>query len=655
MRRVLVGTAGHIDHGKSALVRALTGTDPDRLPEEKARGITIDLGFAHASWDETTFSFVDVPGHEKFVRTMVAGAQGVDLVLFAVASDDSVMPQTKEHLDILKLLRVSTGVIARTKCDLVDGETGALVEEEIRALVKGSFLADAPIVACSALTGEGLDALRKELLAAARRVVREDRSRKAPRLFLDRAFTMRGFGPVVTGTLDAGRIAAEDALTLLPEGLDVRVRRVEVHGEERREAFTGERTSLNLAGVDRSQLKRGQALVPKGALPASSVLTAEVAILPGLDAPLPDGVRVRVHLGTADVAGRLGLVLAGPAGRADAGEPAGRAVTGPTIRAFAPGETAFAQIFLESKVAARPGDRFILRRPSPAATLGGGRVLDAGRPRLKRRAGADAALVSILSILSLGDEQALADLFLLEAGPAGLSAAHLGARLGIVSAAAANHLEALAGSGRALKITPALFAHSSVASDLAARAAALFTERRKAATGAVALGKGEFLARLAKGVSPAAADGWLATLAAGKTIALEGDRVVPPGAKAADLSGDAASYAAKLEDLYRKAGFEPPKGFDAAKVLGTKPQVVDGLVSHLVKSGLLVRLSPDLVVHRDVAAAAEAKLEGVKGQTLAVAGFRDLLGLTRKTLIPLLEYFDSRKKTRRLGDLRKVE
>jgi selenocysteine-specific elongation factor len=647
MRRVLVGTAGHIDHGKSALVRALTGTDPDRLPEEKARGITIDLGFAHAAWDGTTFSFVDVPGHEKFVRTMVAGAQGVDLVLFVVASDDSVMPQTKEHLDILKLLRVSTGVIARTKSDLVDAETGSLVEEEIRALVKGSFLKDAPIVACSAVTGEGLDALRKELLAAAGRVVREDRSRKVPRLFLDRAFTMKGFGPVVTGTLDAGRIAAEDALTLLPDGLDVRVRRVEVHGEERREAFTGERTSLNLAGVDRSHLKRGQALVPRGALTASSVLTAEVAILPGLDAPLPDGVRVRVHLGTADVAGRLSLVLAGPAGRAD--------TEGPTGRAFAPGEMAFAQIFLETPVAARPGDRFILRRPSPAATLGGGRVLDAGRPRLKRRAGPDAALASTLSILSLGDEQALADLFLLEAGPAGLSAARLGARLGIVSAAAANLLEALANGGRALKIAPALFAHASVASVLAARAAALFGERRKAGSAAIALGKGEFLARLAKGVSPAAADGWLATLAAGRTIALEGDRVVPPGAKAADLSGEAASFAAKLEELYRKAGFEPPKGLDAAKVLGTKPQVVDGLVSHLVKSGLLVRLSPELVVHRDVAAAAEAKLERVKGQTLAVAGFRDLLGLTRKTLIPLLEYFDSRKKTRRVGDLRKVD
>ena len=511
--------------------------------------------------------------------------------------------------------------------------------------MKGSFLSDAPIVACSAVTGAGLDALKAELLAAARRVVREDRSRKVPRLFLDRAFTMRGFGPVVTGTLDAGRIAAEDVLTLLPEGRDARVRRVEVHGAERREAFTGERTSLNLAGVERADLRRGQALVPKGALEASWVLTAEVAVLPSVEAPLADGTRVRVHLGTADVAGRL--VVPGPAAvRHDDGSPAYPAFD------FAPGETAFAQLLLEEPVAARSGDRFIVRRPSPAETLGGGRVLDTGRPRMKRRAAADGAL---FTVLASGDENSLADLFLLEAGPAGLTSARLGLRLGIVSAAAANLLESLLASGRSLRIAPALFAHSSVASALATRASALFAERRKAGSAALALGKGEFLARLAKGLSPAAADGWLATLAAGRTIALEGDRVVPPGARAADLSSEAASFAARLEDLYLEAGFDPPKHAAAAKTLGTKPQVVDGLVSHLVKSGLLVRLSPDLVVHRSVAASAEAKLESVKGQTLAVAGFRDLLGLTRKTLIPLLEYFDSRKLTHRVGDLRKVE
>jgi selenocysteine-specific elongation factor len=637
MRRVLVGTAGHIDHGKSALVRALTGTDPDRLPEEKARGITIDLGFAHAEWDDTTFSFVDVPGHEKFVRTMVAGAQGVDLVLLAVASDDSVMPQTREHLDILKLLHLSTGVVARTKSDLVDAETGALVEAEIRALMKGSFLANASIVPVSAVTGEGLSALRRALTEAARRVAREDRSRRTARVFLDRAFTMKGFGPVVTGTLDGGRLAPEDLLTLFPEGLDVRVRRLEVHGEERAHAQAGERTSLNLAGVERAALRRGQALVARGGLEPSSVLTAEVTWLPSVGAAVEDGARLRVHLGTADVAGRVHRL----------------ALQTSEDRAFVSGSNGFAQITLESPLPARPGDRFVLRRPSPVETVGGGRVLDAGRPRLKRRSGAK--VDRILSVLARGDEKDLADLFLLEAGPAGLTAARLGPRLGVPASSAASLLDALSSSGKALRIAPALYAHAGVAVSLAERVTAAFAERKKSGSASVSLAKSEFAERIGKALSPAAVDGWIAVLAASKKLAVDGDRIVPPGAKAADLAGDSASFAAKIAESYRKALFEPPRLSDLATAVGTKPAVVEGLVSHLVKSGILVRLSPDLVVHRDVAAAAEKKLETVRGQTLSVAGFRDLIGLTRKTLIPLLEYFDAKKLTRRSGDVRKVE
>jgi selenocysteine-specific elongation factor len=637
MRRVLVGTAGHIDHGKSALVRALTGTDPDRLPEEKARGITIDLGFAHAEWDDTTFSFVDVPGHEKFVRTMVAGAQGVDLVLLAVASDDSVMPQTREHLDILKLLHLSTGVVARTKSDLVDAETGALVEAEIRALVKGSFLANASIVPVSAVTGEGLSALRRALTEAARRVVREDRSRRTARVFLDRAFTMKGFGPVVTGTLDGGRLAPEDLLTLFPEGLDVRVRRLEVHGEERTHAQAGERTSLNLAGVERASLRRGQALVVRGGLEPTSVLTVEVTWLPSVAAAVEDGARLRVHLGTADVAGRVHRL----------------ALQTSEDRAFVSGSNGFAQITLESPLPARLGDRFVLRRPSPVETVGGGRVLDAGRPRLKRRSGAE--VDRILSVLARGDEKDLADLFLLEAGPAGLTAARLGPRLGVPASSAASLLDALSSSGKALRIAPALYAHAGVAASLAERVTAAFAERKKSGSASVSFAKSEFAERIGKALSPAAVDGWIAVLAASKKLAVDGDRIVPPGAKAADLAGDSASFAAKIAESYRKALFEPPRLSDLATAVGTKPAVVEGLVSHLVKSGILVRLSPDLVVHRDVAAAAEKKLETVRGQTLSVAGFRDLIGLTRKTLIPLLEYFDAKKLTRRSGDVRKVE
>ncbi len=639
-RRILVGTAGHIDHGKSALVKALTGTDPDRLPEEKERGITIDLGFAHAAWDGIVFSFVDVPGHEKFVRTMVAGAQGVDLALFAVASDDSVMPQTREHLAILRLLGVGSGVVARTKSDLVDEATGALVEEEIRDLVRGTFLESAPVVAVSAVTGAGIPGLKAALTQAALRVDRSARENRPTRLFVDRAFTVRGFGPVVTGTLDGGRIAADDRLTLLPEGREVRVRRVEVHGEERKEAFAGQRTSLNLAGVERADLRRGQVLVPKDALLPSGILTAEVSLLPEVAEPLADGARLRVHHGTAEVGAKLRL-LPGPSGTLPGD--------------LAPGATCFAQLLLEGPLPARPGDRFILRRPSPVETLGGGRVLDAGRPRIRRKEFGTAGLSAALGILAAPDPARLADLLLREAGAAGLTARALGLRLGVSEVEAAGRLEALAASGMALRLPTGPHAHASVAESVARRAERLFGEREKSGTATLSFTRGEFLEKLGRGLPREAAEGWLGLLLAAGKLTAAGDRVSPPGAAASGLSEGAEGFAGRIEEEFRTAGWAPPRSTDLAASLRTKVAVVDGLAGHLLKSGALVRISPDLVVHRDVLAAAERKLASVKGQTLSVAGFRDLWGLTRKTLIPLLEYLDGKKKTRRVGDLRKVE
>jgi selenocysteine-specific elongation factor len=638
MRRFLIGTAGHIDHGKSALVKALTGTDPDRLPEEKARGITIDLGFAHATWNDTVFSFVDVPGHEKFVRTMVAGAQGIDVVLLAVASDDSVMPQTREHLDIVGLLGITAGVIARTKSDLVDAETGALVEDEIRALVKGSFLEKVPLVAVSSVTLQGLDELKKALTAASRLVSRSGHEKRVTRLSLDRAFTMKGFGPVVTGTLDGGTIAVDDHLTLFPQGRDVRVRRIEVHGEERRQAFAGERTSLNLAGVERAELRRGQTLVARGALAPTSVLTVELTLLPSIASALPDGGRVRVHHGTADVGARLARIRV----------PGARGEDGP----FLAGATVFAQVSLETPLAARLGDRFILRRPSPVETLGGGRILDTGRPKIRRPA---ADTPDILAVLARGDEAACAALFLREAGEAGLTAARLGQRLGIPAPLAQQRLDSLVSAGAALKIAPALYAHATATSSVAVRTAALFAERKKSGEASLSFSRSEFLEKLGRALPAASAEGWLATLQAGGRIVLEGDRVVEPGRRATDLSAGAAGFAARIAEAWRRAGFEPPKSADLGASLGTKPAVVEGLVAHLLKSGVFVRISPDLVVHKETADAAARKLEPVRGQTLTVGAFRDLLGLTRKTLIPLLEYFDAKKLTRRIGDSRRVE
>lgn len=639
MNRILVGTAGHIDHGKSALVKALTGTDPDRLPEEQSRGITIDLGFAHAAWDGIVFSFVDVPGHEKFVRTMVAGAQGVDLVLLAIASDDSVMPQTREHLAILQLLDTRSGILVRTKSDLVDAGTGAIVDEEIRSLVEGTFLEDAPLVAVSALTGAGIPELKRVLAAAAVGLDRTSRDGRITRLFLDRSFTMKGFGPVVTGTLDGGTIAVEDRLTIFPEGLEVRVRRLEVHGEERKRAVAGERTSLNLAGVERTTLHRGQALVEPGALVPSSVLTAEVRLLREVPAPIRDGLRLRVHHGTADIGAKLALLPVG----------------GKEAKELHPGETAYVQLILETPIPAKPGDRFVLRRPSPVETLGGGRVLDAGRGRIRPKAAASQEMADALTVLSAPDEAAKAALLLREAALAGLSTPSIARRLGIRQPAAKAQIDALAAAGLALRLPSGVAVHAAAVSEITARCAALFAERKKSGAASLAFSRSEFLEKLGRGLPREVVEGWIGALEKAKKLSVSGDRIAPPGAAPGDLSTDAQGFAAKLAEAFRSSGFEPPKSAALAPLVGAKPQVLDGLAAHLLKTGLLVRISPDLVVHRDVLAAAEKKLETVKGQTLPVAAFRDLLGLTRKTLIPLLEYFDGKKKTRRVGDLRKVE
>ena len=637
MKRLIVGTSGHIDHGKSALVKALTGTDPDRLPEEKARGITIDLGFAHAEWDGTVFSFVDVPGHERFVRTMVAGAVGLDAAILVVASDDAVMPQTREHLAILSLLGVGAGVIARTKSDLVDEETGALVDEEVRQLVRGTFLESAPILPVSSVTGAGIPELKAALSRIGRELPGRDPAARVVRLFVDRVFTIRGFGPVVTGTLDGGRVAAEDRLALWPGGKTVRVRRVEVHGTEREEALAGERTSLNLAGVEREELERGQVLASEGALVPSSILTAEIRLLGSVAAAIPHGARVRVHHGTDEVGARLSLVT--PAGCPE------------QLRSASPGETFFVQLLCERPLAAMRGDRFVLRRPSPVETLGGGRVLDTGRRRIARKS---APRAGILELLARGSDEEAGALFLEEEGARGLDAGAFTRRLGLPAARGKLLADSLVAVGRAIRLASGTLVSSAASGEMARRAAAILTEHRRSGAPSPFLSRSEFVERFGRGLAPALQDGWLNLLSAGGKLTLVADQVGPPGARGGEVAEGANPFAARIEEAYRKCLFDAPRNFDLAKEIGTKPQVVEGLIGHLLKTGLLLRLSPDVIVHRDTVAAVEAKLATVRGQTLGVGGFRDLLGLTRKNLIPLLEHLDRMKRTRRAGDVRVV-
>src|SRR5919107_1800653 len=369
MCSVIVGTAGHIDHGKTTLVRALTGVDADRLPEEKRRGITIDLGFAELDLGDVRVGFVDVPGHERFVKNMLAGAHGLDLVALVIAADEGVMPQTREHFDICRLLGVSAGLVVLTKADTVDEELLTLVRAEAEELTAGSFLEGAPVLDVSARTGRGIEELKAALREAALRVP-ERSAETVTRLPVDRAFTMRGFGAVVTGTLISGEVAEGQELELLPGALRARVRGVQVHGSSVRAALPGQRTAVNLGGVEVSSVERRMVLAPAGRLRPTQILDARVRLLADAPRPLRTRQRVRVHHGTAEVLARVAVLE-------ESGE-------------IAPGSEGFAQLRLESPVVALPGDRFILRTYSPQRTVAGGEVLDAHAQKHKGRERASA-------------------------------------------------------------------------------------------------------------------------------------------------------------------------------------------------------------------------------------------------------------------------
>jgi selenocysteine-specific elongation factor len=378
VRSIVIGTAGHIDHGKSALVRALTGTDPDRLKEEQERGITIDLGFAHLqagrtadtadASHEVTFAFVDVPGHERFVKNMLAGVGGMDLVMLVVAADESVMPQTREHFDICRLLHVPRGLIVLTKSDLSDRETLELARLEVRELVSGSFLADAPVVAVSSRTGDGLERLKDTLVSLAASVpVR--RPGGPTRLPIDRVFSMKGFGTVVTGTLVSGRVETEQGLVVLPQQREAKVRGLQVHGRPQESAEAGRRVAINLGGVEVADVARGDTLADRGAFEPTRRLDARLDLLSD-SRPLRQGARVRFHCGTAELLGRVAL--------AERPLPEGP----PRDGELQPARDVYARIHLEAPAVVTRGDRFILRAYSPLATIGGGVALDPHPPRV---------------------------------------------------------------------------------------------------------------------------------------------------------------------------------------------------------------------------------------------------------------------------------
>jgi selenocysteine-specific elongation factor len=642
VKRVVVGTAGHVDHGKTALVEALTGIDTDRLAEEKRRGITIELGFAHLALPGGIVAgVVDVPGHERFVRAMAAGAGGIDVVILVVAADEGIMPQTREHLDICRLLGVPRGVVAVTKSDLLPG-LGAdwlpLLEEEIRTACAGTFLESAAVVPVSARTGEGLPRLVEVLSALSAEV--PERPADGP-LFLpvDRAFTLKGFGTVVTGTLLSGTLAEGDALALVPPSAavgELRARTVQVHGKGAPRASAGQRTAVNLPGVEASAISRGQVLVHPGVVPPTSILDVELSLLEASPRPVRHRSRLLLHVGTAQVPCAVALVDGRPE--------------------VAPGDTGVAQLRLAAPVAALPGQRFILRGfrtiEGRGKTLGGGRVL-AILPRKRRRGRPENA--EQLRILAGGDADARLLVVLDMAGPAGLSADALLGRTALSPRAVQAGLERLGARGQALLFDRdrRAWVAASVARELQARileALATFHAAHPLAAGA---GREELRGRLPPVTDPRLFARLLAQLQEKTEIAVDGDMVRLRGHAAAS-GGQGGALKDRVAAILKEGALAPPRVVELPLLAAASVPDVTAVLKLLAAEGIAVRVSPEIWFDgAAVAGLRERLVTHLRARKeISTPEFKELVGATRKHVIPLAEYFDREKVTLRVGEKR---
>ena len=631
MKHVIVGTAGHIDHGKSALVEALTGTNPDRLEEEKRRGITIDLGFAFLEVGDVRLGLVDVPGHERFVRNMLAGVGGIDLVLLVVAADESIKPQTREHFDICRLLAIPRGVVALTKSDVVDADVLELVRLEVEEFVRGSFLEGAPIVPVSARTRQGVEELKQALVRVAGQVPGKDPSRYF-RLPIDRAFAMKGFGTVVTGTLVSGQVKPEDEAELFPARRRVRIRGAQSGGRAIERAVAGQRTALNLAGVDLAEVERGMVLASPGVFEPTRRLDARVSLLPSARR-LKNRARVHFHQGTAETVAEVVLL--------DQIE-------------LAPGQSAFAQLRVDDAVLLLPGDRFILRQFSPVVTIGGGVVLDALAPRHRQR---DTYVLPYLATLERGSrEEILAAMT--AAAPRGLELAQIIARSGWLEAEVRETAAKLAQVGRLRVVSQQPFVMASAASFaecLAQMRGAIETFHR-ANPLVEGISKEELRARAAAEARPELFRAALDELVAAGEAVVAGDVVKRAGREIALLPEEARAKE-QIEQAFARAGLAVPSLKEALSKLPVETRRAEKLLKLLLREHVLLKVTEDLVFHRSAVARLRELLADYKkknGERLPIAAFKEMTGVTRKYAIPLLEYLDRERVTRRVGDERVI-
>jgi selenocysteine-specific elongation factor len=633
MKSVVIGTAGHIDHGKTALVKALTGIDADRLEEEKRRGITIDLGFAHLDLtlpggETLRLGFVDVPGHERFVRNMLAGVGGIDLVLLVIAADESIKPQTREHFDICRLLGIRRGIAVLTKADLVDPETLDVTRLEVEDFLRGAFSRNSQarpveILAVSSLTGAGLEELKQALVQAALDVPARDSAALA-RLPIDRVFTMKGFGTVVTGTLVAGTIRREDELEVLPGGRRVRVRGVQVHGQAAELAAAGQRTALNLAGVAKEDLARGLTLAPQATFQATGRFDASIYLLASAR-PLKDRARVHLHVYAAETVATV--VLFGK-------------------KQINPGETQFARLKLANPLLFLPGDRFILRQFSPVVTIGGGTVLDAVPMQGQR------AEKEYLKILAGDDPQAMVSARIARRGKNGVTVQQLVSETGWGRPVLESRLVEAVRSGQVLRLGD-LLVDAPAAKELGAAAVRAVEDFQSKNPLVGGVSKGELCERVSASVE--VSEAVLEMLAREKKLAMTGELVHLPGRGVA-LQDEEAESKQKIEGAFASAGLQAPALKDVLAGLKVDKARAQKIVTLLLREKILVKISDELVFHRDALQDLRKRLMAEKARSakIDVARFKELTGVSRKYAIPLLEYLDRERVTRRVGNERMI-
>lgn len=630
MKNVIVGTAGHIDHGKTALVKALTGIDCDRWEEEKRRGITIDIGFAGMDLSaDLHLGFVDVPGHERFVKNMLAGAHGMDILMLVVAADESVMPQTREHFEITKLLDVKTGLTVVTKADLVDAAMREVVVEELRVFLRNSFLEKRPIVCVSSKTGEGMAGLKEQLGKLAAEIPSKN-STDHFRLPIDRAFTMKGFGTVVTGTLISGRVSREDELEVFPQRQRVRVRGIQVHNHSVPEALAGQRTAINLQGIDVGDLRRGMVLAPPNTFQPTPRVDVQLNLLDAAPAPLKNRDRVHFHHGTFEMIATVLLL---------------------EKSSLKPGETVLAQMILAAPTLALPGDRFVIRRLSPVVTIGGGKILD---PLPERHDSINEQSLEFLRAASDNDRFKSLRFLISESHAVGVTIHDLVARTGLLPAVLRALLEKLQKQGEITEL-PTRVVSTAPLADWQNRMLSLVQEHHARTPLATGISKQELKERLGARVSTECFEFLIGRTLREKLLQVSGDAIHIAGRRVA-LSTEEDAGKKMILEAFRAAGLAVPFVDEVLAKLKIDRVRAKQIVQLLVKERILVRVTTDLMFHSDSIAKLIQQLQSRKtvSPRLTVGQFKEMTGITRKYAIPLLEYLDRERVTRREGDERMI-